>query len=113
MMYTNENLAELALFSYDERISAKTTTRMSAQGHVYFNLNTLQFVDRVIILQFNAEEMELESGTIEVFEDGVKQVVVKPILWKLAGMLSIYAFNSKGNPYNTRQLGTLIIRELI
>ncbi|WP_338654180.1 hypothetical protein V6B14_21210 [Sporosarcina psychrophila] len=47
---------------------------------------------------------ELESGTMEVFEDGVKQVVVKPILRKLAGLLSISTFNSKGNPYNTRQL---------
>ena len=56
---------------------------------------------------------ELESGTIKVLEDGEEQVVVKPILRKIAGLLSIPTFNSKGNPYNTRQLGTLIIRELI
>jgi len=44
---------------------------------------------------------KLESGTIEVFEDGVKQVGVKPILRKIVGLLSISTFNSKGNPYNT------------
>jgi len=66
-MYTNGNLAEhVNEKGYDvvtkdnERISVKTTTRMSGQGHVSFNPNTLKFVDRVIILRFNAEEMELE-----------------------------------------------------
>lgn len=163
-MYTNGNLAEhVNEKGYDvvtkdsERISVKTTTRMSGQGHVSFNPNTLQFVDRVIILRFNAEEMELEilfdkaieeaellmtphndgklkiamskihkqatfqnyvineleSGTIEVFKDGVKQVVVKSVFRQIAGLFSIFTFNSKGNPYNTRQLGTYIILELI
>ena len=48
---------------------------------------------------------ELESGTIEV--------LIKPILQKISGLLWISTFNSKGNPYNRRQLGTYIIRELI
>ncbi len=177
-MYTNGNLAEhVNEKGYDvvtkdnERISVKTTTRTSSQGHILFNPNTLYLVDRVIILQFNEEEMELEiildetidearklmvehsgekialamskiyrpkskvrndseisvvrkatyqnyiiqeleSGTIEVYEDDVMQSIVKPILRKIASLLSVSTFNSKGSPYNTRQLGTLMIREL-
>lgn len=177
-MYTNGNLAEhVNEKGYDvvtkdnERISVKTTTRTSSQGHILFNPNTLHLVDRAIILRFNEEEMELEilfdetmeearklmvghssgklllamskiyrpnrkvrndseisvsrkavyqtyiiqeleSGTIEVFEDNIRQSIVKPILKEIAGSLSVSTFNSKGNPYNTGQLGTLIIREL-
>lgn len=177
-MYTNGNMAEhVHEKGYDvvtkenERISVKTTSRKTSNGFVSFNPNTLEFVDRVIILRFNEDEMELEilldksideskklmtlkgdgklsiamskiykpiqkvrkdseiaaintaifetyeireleSGSIEVYENGEKHSVVKPILTKIAGMLAVSIVNSKGNPYNTRQLGTLIIREL-
>jgi len=177
-MYTNGNMADnVNEKGYDvvtkdnERISVKTTSRTSSQGHVSFNPNTLQFVDRVIILRFNAEEMELEilldkpieeaktlmtaksngklsismskiykpnkkvrndseisvikhavyrnyeireleSGSIEVYDNGEKQSVVKPVLREIAGEISVPLFNSKGNPFNTRQLGTLIIKSL-
>jgi len=177
-MYTNGNMADnVSEKGYDvvtkdnERISVKTTSRTSGQGHVSFNPNTLQFVDRVIILRFNAEEMELEilldksieeaktlmtansngkssismskiykpnkkvrndselgvikhavyrnfevreleSGAIEVYDNGEKQSVVKPILRDIAGEISVPLFNSKGNPFNTRQLGTIIIKSL-
>ena len=176
-MYTNGNMADnVNEKGYDvvtkenERISVKTTSLSSGQGHVSFNPNTLQYVDRVIILRFNAEEMELEilldksieeaktlmtanssgklsiamskiykpntkvrndseiavikhavyrnyeireleSGTIEVYDNGEKQSVVKPVLRDIAGEISVPVFNSKGNPFNTRQLGTLVIQE--
>lgn len=179
-MFTNGNLAEhVNEKGYDvvskdnERISVKTTTRSEGKGHVAFNPNTLCFVDRVIILRFNQEEMELEilldesvevdkelmtvqrpdgkltipmgklykprrkkvrsdeelavtksvvfreytireleSGTIEILEDGRKITVVKPVLREIARRISVPMHNSNGNPYNTRQLGTLIIKEL-
>ncbi|WP_338654182.1 hypothetical protein V6B14_21215 [Sporosarcina psychrophila] len=41
----------------NERVSVNTATRMIGQGQVSFNSNTVQFVDRVIILRFNPEEM--------------------------------------------------------
>ncbi len=163
-MYTNGNLAEhVNEKGYDvvtkdnERISVKTTTRTSSQGHILFNPNTLYLVDRVIILRFNEEEMELEiildelidearklmvehsggkvslamskiyrpnskvrndseisvvrkvtyrnyiiqeleSGTIEVLKDDVRQPIVKPILREIASLLSVSTFNSKGSP---------------
>ena len=177
-MYTNGNLAEhVHEKGYDvvtkdnERISVKTTSRTSASGFISFNPNTLQYVDRVIILRFNEDEMELEilldesieeskklmvprgdgkvaiamsrvfkpekkvrkdselvtiksatyenynireleSGAIEVYESGQKHAIVKPTLRKIAGLMGVSIINSKGNPYNTRQLGTFIIQEL-
>lgn len=177
-MYTNGNLAEnVNEKGYDvvtkenERISVKTTARTTSNGFVSFNPNTLHFVDRVIILRFNEEEMELEilldkpieeakllmskksdgklfiamskifkpeqkvrsdnevatvksasyngfeireleSGSIEVYENGQKHSVVKPLLRKIAGEISLSTVNSKGNSYNTRQLGTLLIQTI-
>jgi hypothetical protein len=43
-----------------QRISVKTTTMTNGSGSVSFNLNTLKYVDRIIILQFNATELEIE-----------------------------------------------------
>jgi hypothetical protein len=44
-----------------ERISVKTTAMMGSGGHVAFNANSLSFVDRVIILRVNTEEMQIET----------------------------------------------------
>ncbi|MDN5710452.1 MAG: hypothetical protein L0G95_13495 [Planococcus sp. (in: firmicutes)] len=177
-MYTNGNMADsVNERGYDvvtkdnERISVKTTARIGSTGFVAFNPNTLELADRVIILRFNQEEMELEilldapideakrlmterpdgklsiamsklfktdgkvrsdeqlkvsreagyqdylikeleSGGIEVHEGEQKHQVVKPVLRKIAEALSIPIVNGNGNPYNTRQLGAVIIRAL-
>ena len=44
-----------------ERISVKTTTQMTNNGYVYFNLKTLNVVDRVVIIRINIEEMHVET----------------------------------------------------
>ncbi len=44
-----------------EKISVKTTAMMGTGGHVSFNANSLKFVDRVIILRINTEEMQVET----------------------------------------------------
>ncbi|AUD13088.1 MULTISPECIES: hypothetical protein [unclassified Planococcus (in: firmicutes)] len=177
-MYTNGNMADAVnergydvVTKDNERISVKTTARIGSTGFVAFNPNTLDLADRVIILRFNQEEMELEilldapideakrlmterpdgklsiamsklfnvdekvrsdeqikvskearyhdylikeleSGSIEVYEGDRKHQVVKPILRKVAEGLSIPIVNGNGNPYNTRQLGAVIIRAL-
>lgn len=55
-----------------EKISVKTTAMMGSGGHVNFNTNTLELVDRVIILRVNTEEMQVEtllnSTTAEAIE---------------------------------------------
>ena len=44
-----------------ERVSVKTTGMMTGSGHVSFNPNTLDLVDRVIILRINTDEMQIET----------------------------------------------------
>lgn len=150
-----------------ERVSVKTTAMMGRSGHIQFNPNTLNKVDRIIILRINTEEMqietllnatteeaielmsitntngkvsiplsklikapskhlvipiaktatigsylinELENGTIEVVLNGELISPAKPELRKLATQMNISLLNSNGNPYNTRQLGSLVIK---
>lgn len=44
-----------------ERISVKTTAMMGGGGHMTFNANSLELVDRVIVLRVNTEEMQVET----------------------------------------------------
>jgi len=152
-----------------ERVSVKTTARMGTSGHISFNPNTLNKVDRVIILRINTEEMqietlfneptdkatelmgkqntngkisialsklispskerseipvvntatfesyviqELENGTVEVEVNGEFISPAKPVLRELALKFNLALLNSNGNPYNTRQLGSLLIKAI-
>lgn len=56
---------------------------------------------------------ELESGTIELECDGVMVTPVLPELKTLARQLNVPLLNSNGNPFNTRQLGSQIIKSVI
>jgi hypothetical protein len=44
-----------------ERVSVKTTAMMGSGGHLAFNTNSLNYVDRVIVLRVNTEEMQIET----------------------------------------------------
>lgn len=55
---------------------------------------------------------ELESGTIEVLRDGVRLEPAKPVLRIIAEELNIGLLNGGGNPHNTRQLGSLVIKAI-
>lgn len=55
---------------------------------------------------------ELESGTIELEQDGTIITPVLPRLKELAQSLNISRINSNGNPFNTRQLGSQIIKSV-
>jgi hypothetical protein len=135
---------------------------------VEFNSNSIEFVDRVMVLRMNTEEMqievlldapiaeilpllsepsagkrtlalsklvskaipvresgvanevifedyvvrELESGTIQLERGGAVVLPVKPALRELAVQLNLGLLNSRGNEFNTRQLGTQIIRSI-
>lgn len=151
-----------------ERISVKTTAMMGASGHIAFNPKSMEFVDRVIVLRVNTDEMqietllnapvaeavgfmspdqggkrslplsrlarterprselktvsevnfeayivrELENGSIEVEKARELQVPTKPALRELARKLNISLLNGSGNPLNTRQLGSQVIKIL-
>jgi len=55
---------------------------------------------------------ELESGTIEVERDGEIVAPVRPALQKIAGQLNLPLVNSNGNLFNTRQLGSQVIKNI-
>ncbi|WP_114325674.1 DUF6998 domain-containing protein [Candidatus Colwellia aromaticivorans] len=151
-----------------ERISVKTTARMGSVGHIRFNNNTLELVDKIIILRINTEEMqveilfngcvekakelminsdgsksniamskliktaktdsdipaiktakyggyiieELESGTIQIKKNDKLVSPVKPILRGIAEDRNISILNGNGKPFNTRQLGSIVIRAI-
>ena len=51
-----------------EKISVKTTAKQTPGGHIAFNPNTLSLCNRIMILFFNQEEMQIEvlfDGTVE------------------------------------------------
>lgn len=175
-LITNGQMAtEVNQHGYDvvsdlgERVSVKTTAMMGGSGQISFNPNTLEQVDRIVILRINTDEMqveillndivdsakdlmslpaksgkvsislsklirpakdrseiptlrtvrykqyviaELESGTIEVLDNEELVSPAKPVLKALASELHLSPLNGSGNPYNTRQLGSLVIRAL-
>ena len=53
---------------------------------------------------------ELESGTIQVEKEGSCIAPSKPKLREFAASLGIGLLNSNGNKFNTRQLGSLVIK---
>jgi hypothetical protein len=60
-----------------ERISVKTRTEVRDSYFVDFNYKTLEFVDRVIILRINTQEMEIETLLDEPIEEAKKLMTVK------------------------------------
>jgi hypothetical protein len=55
-----------------ERISVKTTAMMGNTGHISFNANSLENVDRVVILRVNTEEMQVETLLNAPLSDAIK-----------------------------------------
>lgn len=57
--------------------------------------------------------MELENGTIEVFLNDELVARSKPYLRDIAKELGVSILNGNGNPFNSRQLGSVLIKELL
>ncbi len=55
---------------------------------------------------------ELENGTIEVYVDGTLASSAMGELRNIAEELNLSLLNANGNPYNTRQLGSLVIKAI-
>jgi hypothetical protein len=55
---------------------------------------------------------ELVSGSIEVLKDGAVILPAKPMLRQLASRFGVALLNANGNPRNTRQLGSQLIKKL-
>ncbi|MBD0412946.1 DUF6998 domain-containing protein [Pseudoalteromonas distincta] len=61
----------------------------------------------------NYKLVELENGTIEVFLNDELVTPSKPYLRDIAKELGVSILNGNGNPFNTRQLGSVLIKELL
>lgn len=72
--------------------------------------NRIAQVQSVVIGDYTVTE--LENGTIEISQEGRILRPTKPILRQLAQEANISLFNSNGNPLNTRQLGSQLIRSV-
>lgn len=70
----------------------------------------IKTMNEVSYNEFNIRE--LESGTIEIQRRGAAVTPVKPALRGLAVQLNVPLLNSNGNPQNTRQLGSQVIRSI-
>jgi predicted HAD superfamily phosphohydrolase len=55
---------------------------------------------------------ELENASIEITKNGNSISPVKPILKEIASKLNLPIVNFNGNNYNTRQLGSLVIKSI-
>jgi 5-methylcytosine-specific restriction enzyme B len=64
----------------------------------------VQYSDRVI--------RQLESGTIEIWQEGQLQKNAKAHLREFAEMLGVSLENDSGNPHNTRLLGDKVINAI-
>ncbi len=61
----------------------------------------------------NYKLVELENGTIGVFLNGEFVTPSKPYLLDIAKELGVSILNGNGNPFNTRLLGSVLIKELL
>jgi len=64
------------------------------------------------VLWHNYKIVELENGTIEVLLNNKLVTPSKPHLRDIAKKLGLSILNGNGNPLNTRQLGSMLIKEL-
>lgn len=60
----------------------------------------------------NYKLVELENGTIEVFLNDELVTPSKPYLRDLAKELGVSILNGNGNPFNTRHLGSLLLKTI-
>jgi len=102
--------------SAGERISVKTTAMMKSSGHISFNPNTLDKVDRVVILRINTEEMQIETllnNTVnearELMSDANSNGKMSISLSKLTGSPKV---RSEIPAIKTLTLPSYVIREL-
>lgn len=94
----------------ESNIQGKSTIALSKLVNLKQTKSDIPVVRSAVHSPYRIEE--LENGTIQVLEGSDKISPAKPILRKIAEKLGISLFNSSGNPYNTRQLGSLVIKGL-
>jgi len=98
-----------------ERVSVKTTAMLGSNGHVSFNSRSLEFVDRIIVLRINTEEMQIETLLNEPVS--VARLLMRP---GQNGKLQVSLSKLVRNPVppgplktvRVAQIGEFVIREI-
>ncbi len=98
---------------------------VNAQGRLTLSLGKLKNLGGKVVRKLDEQSIsrsfiyngldviELESGTILIKKNKHYQEPVRPTLQSIASELGVSILNSNGNPFNTRQLGTHILNELL
>ena len=86
-----------------ERVSVKTTGVMTGSGHVSFNPNTLELVDRVIILRINTDEMQIET----LFNDSTETAMKLMLLPNPSGKRNISLSKLIAKPHHRDDIQTV------
>lgn len=98
----------IALMAVDS--SGKRTLALSKLTKKPKIKSEIKSIKEVAYQEFIVREME--NGSIEAERDGEAIFPVKPVLRELAIQLNIGILNNNGNPFNTRQLGSRIIKSI-
>tara|TARA_R100000027_G_scaffold40054_1_gene29699 strand:+ start:868 stop:1542 length:675 start_codon:yes stop_codon:yes gene_type:complete len=106
----NAPLAEARDFMADENAAGKLSLSLCKLTRPARSTSELKAVR--VASHGNYEVRELENGSIEVCRDGLPVPSAKPELRHLASELNLSILNGNGNPYNTRQLGSVVIQAL-
>lgn len=118
-MNTEEMQIEVLLDEMTERAKAKMSE--DKQGKLIISTDKLRTrkpveIDKQEVVHearhHDITIRELESGTILLIKAGQPLTPAKRYLREIAEDLGIGLMNSAGNPYNTRQLGSLIVKHL-
>jgi hypothetical protein len=103
-------IAEALSYAGDLNPQGRFTISVSRLQRKAKPKNQIAPVQSIVIENYTVTE--LENGTIEVSQEGQILLPAKPILRQLAQAANISLLNSNGNPFNTRQLGSLLMKTL-
>lgn len=103
-------IADALKYASDANPTGRFTISLSRLQKKVPPKNEIAQAQSVVIGDYTVTEME--NGAIEVTQDGKLVLPAKPVLRQLAQAANISLLNSNGNPFNTRQLGSLLIKTL-
>lgn len=103
-------IADALTYATDANPTGRFTISLSRLQKKAQPKNDIAQAQSVVVGDYSVTE--LENGAIEVSQDGKLVSPAKPVLRQLAQAANISLLNSNGNPFNTRQLGSLLIKTL-
>jgi hypothetical protein len=116
---TDEMQIEILLDEHIEKVKESMFSGL-ADGKYYISMNKLvsnkpisrQLAAVTKSIHSDYRIIELENGTLGLFITNSLATRSKPHLREIAKNLGVSILNSNGNLFNTRQLGSFLIREI-